>query len=225
MKILCIEDEEAIAEIVQMTLERVGYAVEIAESGTSGLERAMEGGWALIVLDGMLPGLDGLEVCRRLRLRRDRTPILMLTARDTLSDELQGLDMGADDYLTKPFAIERLVARVRALLRREVVMKTGTLQLRDLTIDLRHKHLSRGGLEIHLSRREWAIFEALLQNESRPMSREALTTKIWHDEAAIGSNVLDVYINTLRRKIDDDAEHKLIRTIYGIGYSLVRPPE
>lgn len=223
MRILCIEDEEAIAEIVQLALEGVGYRVELASDGLHGLERAREGGWGLIVLDWMLPGIDGLEVCRRLRVQRDRTPILMLTARDTLSDELKGLETGADDYLAKPFAIERLVGRVRALLRREAVQKTNLIHLRDLEIDMSHKQVKRKGIPLALSPREWGVFELLLQHEGRPLSREQLRVRVWNDDTVVGSNVVDVYIRLLRAKLDDDAEVKLIRTVYGIGYALERP--
>jgi DNA-binding response OmpR family regulator len=222
MRVLCVDDEEAIGQIVQMALERTGYQVELAFTGTEALERASEGGWSVIVLDWMLPELDGIEVCRRLRLRRDRTPVLMLTARDGLHDELKGLEVGADDYLAKPFAVERLVARVKALLRRDAVQKTGVVFLRDLEIDLSHRQLLRGGITITLSRREWDIFQALVENEGRPLSREQLLLRVWNDQAAVGSNVVDVYINMLRRKLDDGAERKLIRTVYGVGYALER---
>ena len=223
MKILCVEDEEGIAEIVQMGLEAAGYVVELAHDGPSGLERAMEGGWSVIVLDWMLPGFDGLELLRRLRARRDRTPVLMLTARDTLPDEVRGLETGADDYLPKPFAVERLVARVRALLRRESVQRSNTVHLRDLEIDMAHRQVKRGGAEVPLTPREWAIFEVLLRSEGRPVSRDTLRQQVWYDEAAVGSNVVDVYIRLLRTKLDDDAQTKLIRTIYGHGYILERP--
>lgn len=223
MRILCVDDEEAIGQIVQIALERQGYQVELATSGTEALERAYEGDWALFILDVMLPELDGLEVCRRLRLRRDRTPVLILTARDGLCDEIHGLEMGADDYLAKPFAVERLVARVKALLRRDAVQKIGRISLRDLEIDLNHRLLLRGGISVSLSKREWSLFQALVENEGRPLSRESLLLRVWNDQAAIGSNVVDVYINMLRRKLDDGAEHKLIRTVYGVGYSLERP--
>jgi DNA-binding response OmpR family regulator len=222
MRVLCVDDEEAIGQIVQMALERNGYQVELAFTGTEALERDSEGGWSVIVLDWMLPELDGIEVCRRLRLRRDRTPVLMLTARDGLHDELKGLEVGADDYLAKPFAVERLVARVKALLRRDAVQKTGVVFLRDLEIDLSHRQLLRGGITITLSRREWDIFQALVENEGRPLSREQLLLRVWNDQAAVGSNVVDVYINMLRRKLDDGAERKLIRTVYGVGYALER---
>ncbi|MGC4045256.1 MAG: response regulator transcription factor [Armatimonas sp.] len=223
MRILCVDDEEAIGQIVQMALERNGYQVELAFTGTEALERSLEGDWSLIILDLMLPGLDGLEVCRRMRLRRDRTPVLMLTARGELCDEIHGLEVGADDYLAKPFAVERLVARVKALLRRDAVQKTGRVSLRDLEIDLSHRLLFRGGISITLSRKEWDIFQALVENEGRPLSRESLLMRVWNDQAAVGSNIVDVYINMLRRKLDDGADHKLIRTIYGVGYALERP--
>lgn len=225
MQILYVEDDDGIAEMVKMGLEGVGYTVEIESEGKAGLARALEGGWGLIILDWMLPGLDGLEICRRLRARRDSTPILMLTARDTLPDEILGLDTGADDYLVKPFAVERLVARCRALMRREAVQRSRFVQLRDLEIDLVHRQVWRKGVEIALTPREWAVFEMLLRNEGRPVSKEQLYQRIWHDDASVGSNVLEVYIRMLRAKLDDNTEVKLIKTLYGIGYLIERSGE
>jgi len=225
MRILYIEDDDSIAEMVKLGLEAVGYAVELAADGQTGLLKALEEDWSLIILDGMLPGLDGLDICRRLRARRDRTPILMLSARDTLADEVRGLETGADDYLAKPFAVERLVARVRALLRREAAQRTHIVRIRDLEVDTLHRQLKRGGEELLLTPREWAVFELLLRHEGRPVSKEHLRQRIWRDEASVGSNVLEVYIRLLRAKLDDDADVKLIKTLYGIGYVLERPEE
>lgn len=225
MQILYVEDDDGIAEMVKMGLEGAGYSVELASDGNLGLARALEGNWGLIILDWMLPGLDGLEICRRLRARRNQTPILMLTARDTLPDEVLGLDTGADDYLVKPFPVERLVARARALLRREAVQRARFVKLRDLEIDLVHRQVWRKGIEILLTPREWAVFEMLLRNEGRPVSKEQLYQRIWHDDASVGSNVLEVYIRMLRAKIDENTEVKLIKTLYGIGYLIERPEE
>lgn len=225
MRILYIEDDDGIAEMVKLGLEAVGYSVELAFDGLTGLQRALEENWSLIILDGMLPGIDGLDICRRLRARRDRTPILMLSARGSLNDEVRGLETGADDYLAKPFAVERLVARVRALLRREAAQRTHIVRIRDLEVDTLHRQLKRGGEELLLTPREWAVFELLLRHEGRPVSKEQLRQRVWRDETAVGSNVLEVYIRLLRAKLDDSAEVKLIKTIYGIGYVLERPEE
>ena len=225
MRILCIEDEDAIARVIARGLQRAGFQVEVAVDGPTGLARALEGDWTLILLDIQLPGLDGLEVCRRLRERRDRTPLLMLTARDAVPDRVRGLEAGADDYLPKPFAFEELLARVRALVRRDGVHRARVIRLRDLEIDTVARQVTRGGAEVPLTPREWGVLEALLSQEGRPLSRETILTRVWANESQIGSNAIDVYINQLRRKIDADAPVKLIHTVHGIGYVLRRPAD
>ncbi len=225
VRILLVEDEAPIAAVVKRGLERAGYQVEVAEDGLSGWERAIEGGFSLILLDLMLPGLDGLEICRRLRARRERTPILMLTARDAVPERVRGLEVGADDYLPKPFAFEELLARVRALLRREGVNKSSIIVIRDLEIDTTLRRVLRGGEELALTPREYSLLEALAKNEGRALTRETILERIWGDEGRTGSNTVDVYITMLRRKIDIDAEIKLIHTVHGIGYVLRRPPQ
>jgi DNA-binding response OmpR family regulator len=218
MKILCIEDDENIAEIVKIGLESAGWTVEIASSGTEGIELAREGGWGLLVVDGMLPGMDGIEICKRLRSGRDRTPILMLTARDTVKDEVRGLEAGADDYLTKPFSMEVLLARCRVLLRRDAREKSRYIHIDDLEVDTVNHTVKRGGIDLQLTQREFGVFEALLLREGTVISREQLRLRVWNDDAAVGSNVVDVYVKQLRSKLDDTREPRLIRTVYGAGY-------
>jgi DNA-binding response OmpR family regulator len=223
VRILLIEDEVAIASVIKRGLERAGYSVTICHDGSEGLERASLEDWELILLDVMLPGRDGIDICRSLRARRDTTPILMLTARDAVPDRVRGLEVGADDYLPKPFAFEELLARVRALLRRESVHRTALIQIRDLEIDTTARRVMRNGVEIALTPREWSLLEALVRSEDRPLSRETILSRVWDDEGRTGSNTVDVYINQLRRKIDADAEVKLIHTIHGVGYVLRKP--
>jgi DNA-binding response OmpR family regulator len=220
-----VEDEAPIASVVKRGLERAGYQVEVADEGLAGWELAKEGGYSLLLLDLMLPGLDGLEICRRLRARRDRTPILMLTARDAVSERVKGLEAGADDYLPKPFAFEELLARVRALLRREGVNKSSIIQIRDLEIDTTARRVLRDGEELPLTPREYSLLEALAKNEGRTLTRELVLERVWDDEGRTGSNTVDVYITMLRRKIDADASVKLIHTVHGVGYVLRRPIE
>lgn len=223
MRILLVEDEAPIAAVVKKGLERAGYTVELAADGEEGLTRATEGGWSVILLDLMLPRRDGLEICRTLRARRDRTPILMLTARDAVGERVKGLDSGADDYLPKPFAFEELLARIRALLRREVVHKSNVIRVRDLEIDTTNRRVHREGEELALTPREYTLLEALARNEGRPLTREMILERVWGDEGRIGSNTVDVYINMLRRKLDADTEQKLIHTVHGVGYVLRTP--
>ena len=225
MRILLVEDEAPIAAVVKKGLERAGYQIELAEDGLLGWELAREGGYSLILLDLMLPGLDGMELCRRLRARRDRTPILMLTARDAVPERVKGLEAGADDYLPKPFAFEELLARVRALLRREGVNKSSVIQIRDLEIDTATRRVLRDGQELALTPREYSLLEALAKNEGRALTRETVLERIWGDEGRTGSNTVDVYITMLRRKIDADTDVKLIHTVHGVGYVLRRPLE
>ncbi len=223
MRILLIEDEVPIAEVIKLGLEQAGYTVALAHDGISGLERAREGRWALLVLDVMLPGMDGWEICRTLRDERDPTPILMLTARDAVQDRVQGLDLGADDYLPKPFDFSELVARVQALLRREHIHKTRTLTVGDLVIDTRLRRVTRAGTEITLTPREYTLLEALAGREGQVLTREVILERVWLDEESL-SNTVDVYVGLLRRKIDAGHDAKLIQTVHGVGYVL-RSPE
>ncbi len=224
MKILLIEDEISIATVIRKGLEK-HYAVEVAHDGLTGLKRATEESFGLIVLDVMLPGLDGWSVCEALRLRRNRTPILMLTACDAIPDRVRGLDMGADDYLAKPFAFAELLARVRAQMRRDGLNRARVIYVRDIAIDTTARRVTRDGVEVNLTPREFSLLEALAIREGQVMTREVILERVWMDEGATGSNTVDVYINLLRRKIDAGATPRLIQTVHGVGYVLRRPDE
>jgi DNA-binding response OmpR family regulator len=222
MRILLIEDEVPIAEVITQGLEQAGYSVTAAHDGLSGLKAAEEGRSALIILDVMLPGMDGWQICRALRGQRNTTPILMLTARDAVTDRVRGLDLGADDYLPKPFDFSELVARVQALLRREHLHKGRMLQVADLEIDTRLRRVTRAGQEITLTPREYTLLEALAAREGQTLTREIILERVWFDEESL-SNTVDVYVGMLRRKIDSGHIVKLIQTVHGVGYVLRGP--
>jgi DNA-binding response OmpR family regulator len=222
MRILLVEDEEAIAAVVRQGLEQAGYDVDLAADGKIGLEKAQYGLYALLVLDLMLPEVDGWTICKTVRAHRNTTPILMLTARDEVTDRVRGLEMGADDYLPKPFAFTELLARVQALLRRDRVHKTRTIHVADMEIDTGTRKVTRAGQEITLTPREYDLLEALAANEGRTLSREMIQERVWMDEESL-SNTVDVYIGTLRKKMDTGYDARLIHTIHGLGYSLRRP--
>lgn len=222
MRILLVEDEASIAEVVARGLTQSGYAVEIAADGRLGLEKAEEGRYALILLDIMLPGLDGWEICARLRAQQITTPILMLTARDAVSDRVRGLETGADDYLPKPFDFAELLARVHALLRRDRLHKTRVIQVADLCIDTTPRQVTRAGKEIPLTPREYSLLEALAGHEGQTLTREVILERVWLDDDSL-SNTVDAYIRLLRRKIDADHEVKLLQTVHGVGYRLCVP--
>jgi DNA-binding response OmpR family regulator len=222
MHILLVEDERMIANYVKRGLEEQGYAVDIAFSGEEALIWATGGVFDLIVLDIMLPPPDGIEVCKTLRRRGLQTPILMLTARDTVDDRVVGLDAGADDYLVKPFELKELLARLRALTRRTVdAPKTPVLQTADLILDPRILQVTRAGCAIDLTSKEYAVLECLMRAGGSILTREIIADHVWSYDVANGSNVIDVYIRTLRRKIDDPYEVKLIQTVRGTGYRLL----
>jgi two-component system copper resistance phosphate regulon response regulator CusR len=222
VNILLIEDDEVMAELVQTGLEESRFIVEVARDGTSGLERALEGEYALIILDLMLPGQDGWSICAALRSRRRPVPILMLTARDAVEDRVRGLDAGADDYLPKPFDFAELRARVRALLRRDKVNRTRVIRIADLEIDTASSRVWRAGQEIRLTPREYTLLEALAANEGRVLSRELIQERVWRDDESYPHTV-KVHINALRRKVDAGHEVKLIQTVHGMGYRLQGP--
>jgi DNA-binding response OmpR family regulator len=224
MRILLIEDEIGIVNLIKQGLEEANYRVDVARDGQAGLEMAQEQNYNLILLDIMLPGRDGFSVCEELRAMRNRVPILMLTARDTIQDKVRGLDTGADDYLPKPFNFQELLARVRALLRRDKVHKTRIIRVGDLEIDTAQHRVTRAGEEIHLSHREYELLEALAAHESMVLTREAIQERVWMNEEAY-SNTVNVYIGMLRKKIDANHKVKLIQTVHGVGYTLRLPSD
>ena len=223
MRILLVEDNRRLSDSLRMILQDDGYAVDTAYDGNEGEEAGMISAYDVIILDIMLPGKNGLEVCRELRNRRITTPILMLTARDALEDRVIGLDSGADDYLVKPFALEELRARLRALLRRESGDKSGYLQIGDLVLDPAEHFVSRNGSSLDLTSKEFALLEYMMRNPNRLITREMAQGHIWSYDYDGASNVVDVYIRRLRRKIDEPFEIKLIETVRGVGYRLRKP--
>lgn len=222
MKVLIVEDEPSIASAVRQGLEEAGMNVEVARDGLRGFDMAMHGSYALIVLDVMLPGMDGLRICQRLRDARVTTPILMMTARDAVEDRVKGLDIGADDYLPKPFEFPELIARARALTRRDRVHKARVIRVHDLEIDTNAHRVSRAGQEISLTAREFALLEILAANEGKVLTRDVIQDRVW-DGFELYSNTVDAYIKMLRKKIDAPFEVKLIHTVHGTGYTVRSP--
>jgi DNA-binding response OmpR family regulator len=216
-RILVIEDDAAISRVLQLELEHEGYTVEVARDGLSGLERALKEP-DLIVLDLMLPRMDGMEVCKRVRAK-SRVPIIMLTAKDRVPDRVAGLDMGADDYLSKPFATEELLARVRARLR-EKEPASSVLAFRDLIMDRDRHEVTRAGKPITLTAKEYALLEYLLLHRNKVHSRDELFNGVWGSDFLGDSNLIDVYIRYLRGKIDEGFDDKLITTVRGVGYTI-----
>lgn len=221
MRVLIVEDERKISAYVKRGLEEQGYAVDAAYTGKEALDWADAAPYDLILLDILLPEMDGLTVCRELRQRGNRAPILMLTARDAIDDRVAGLDAGADDYLVKPFALKELLARLRALTRRTAdVPKSPILQLADLTLDTLTRRVKRGSKTIELAAKEYAVLECLLREPDRVLTRTQIAEHVWNYDVFNQSNIVDVYIRNLRRKIDDGFEVKLIHTVRGAGYRL-----
>ena len=219
MKILVVEDDPGITRLVKRALEQAGYTVDTAADGKSGLDMAQNDNYGLLILDIMLPGVDGWNIVDELRGDGSRVPIMMVTARDMVEDRVKGLDLGADDYLPKPFEVSELLARVRALLRRDRVHRSRIIKVADLVVDTAQRRVSRAGVEIGLSHREYELLEALAANESKVLTREVIQERIWMDEDS-SSNTVDVYINMLRKKVDNGHDVKLIQTVRGSGYTL-----
>lgn len=225
MRILVVEDNHRLSNSLKMNLAHEGYSVDTTYDGQEGQDLAELTPYDLIILDILLPAKDGFEVCRDLRRRRIQTPILMLTARDSVDDRVQGLDCGADDYLVKPFAMQELLARLRALLRRQHPYQPGRLEMGSLIVDPVTHTALRAGKPIELTPKEFALLEYLLYHPNQVVTREMIEQHIWNYDFECESNVIDVYIRRLRRKIDDPFPVKLLTTVRGIGYRLTPSPE
>ena len=224
MRVLVVEDERRIADFVSKGLTEAGYAVDVAYDGDEALDWVAVVDYDLIVLDVMLPKRDGIEVANTLRSRKVATPILMLTARDALDDRIRGLDSGADDYLVKPFAFAELLARLRALSRREPAVVNPTLQVDDLTLDTTTRVVQRNGEIIELTNKEYALLEYLMRHPNQVLTRTMIAEHVWNYDFDNATNVIDVHIRYLRRKIDDPFEKKLIQTVRGAGYRISDRP-
>lgn len=220
MRILVAEDEKELLEILVKRLKEEGYGVDGCENGTDASYYLENTAYDLAILDIMMPGKDGLAVLKELRTAKNELPVLLLTARDAVEDRVKGLDTGADDYLTKPFAFDELLARIRMLLRRHSTDKSDVLTAGDLTMELSTHMVKRAGKEIALSAREFSILEVLLRNKGAVLSRSQLESHVWDYDFEGGSNIVDVYVRYLRKKIDDGSETKLIQTVRGVGYTI-----
>lgn len=219
-RVLVVDDDEAVLRAVGRALAISGYDVQTASDGTIALRSLAAQAPDVVVLDVSMPGIDGLEVCRRLREAGDRTPVLMLTARDGVDDRVAGLDVGADDYLVKPFALEELLARLRALLRRATTEESEVLRYADLSLDLGSREVRRAGREIELTRTEFLLLELFLRHPGRVLTRQVISANVWDYDFGPASNSLDVYVGYLRRKTEANGESRLIQTVRGVGYVL-----
>ena len=220
MRILLAEDEDDLREVTVKRLKTEGFGVDGCRDGQEALEYLDAADYNLVILDIMMPRLDGLSVLRKMRSGGNPVPVLLLTAKDAVSDRVQGLAAGADDYLTKPYAFEELMARIRALVRRNSTEKSDVLTVGDLSVELSTKRVMRGGKEILLSAKEFGLLETLIRHKGQVLSRAQLENQVWDFGFEGSSNIVDVYIRYLRRKVDDPFEKKLIHTIRGAGYVL-----
>ncbi|HEY3278508.1 MAG TPA: heavy metal response regulator transcription factor [Syntrophorhabdaceae bacterium] len=220
MKILVVEDEKKVANFVKKGLQEEGYVVDAVHDGEEGLARALDDTYDLIILDIYLPKKDGLAVLTALRQEKSAVPVLLLTVRATIEDKVLGLDSGADDYLTKPFIFQELLARVRALLRRRGSENSPALQVADLLLDPMSRTVTRGGRAIELTTKEFALLELLMRNPGRVLTRTSIIDRVWNYDFDTETNVVDVYVNYLRRKVDTGRDVKLIHTVRGVGYVL-----
>ncbi|HEX9416816.1 MAG TPA: response regulator transcription factor [Gaiellaceae bacterium] len=221
MKILVVDDERAVRESLRRALELEGYEIELAPGGEEALERIDASEPDAVILDVLMPGVDGIEVCRRLRSAGRSLPVLMLTARDAVENRVEGLDAGADDYVTKPFALEELLARLRALLRRTT--GDGAMRFADLELDPGTREVQRGDEQIELTRTEFALLELFMLNPRQVLTRSIIFERVWGYDFGYASNSLDVYIGYLRRKTEAGGKPRLIQTVRGVGYALREP--
>ncbi|NDO19451.1 response regulator transcription factor [Lachnospiraceae bacterium MD329] len=220
MRILVVEDEKSLNRVITKRLENEGYSVDSCFDGEEALHFASVGEFDAVVMDIMMPKINGIEVVRRLRDRNDKTPVIFLTAKDSVSDRVTGLDAGAEDYLVKPFAFEELLARIRVMTRKAAGSATNVFIIADLTLDTVSKTVVRGDKNINLSAKEYEILEYMILNQGIVLSREKIENHVWNFDYSGGTNVVDVYIRYLRKKVDDEYEVKLIHTVRGMGYVL-----
>ena len=220
MRMLLVEDEKKLCDLIARALKAERYAVDVANDGSTGWEMADSYDYDLVILDLMLPGLSGTEVLRRIRVKNDQVPILILTARDATEEKVRNFEAGADDYLTKPFAFAELIMRVKALLRRGPVSRSSVLRVADLEVDRLSQQVRRAGRRIELTAKEYALLEYLATNPGRVFSRTMIIEHVWDQSFEGLTNIVDVYVRHLRSKVDDPFPTKLIRTIRGVGYSL-----
>jgi DNA-binding response OmpR family regulator len=221
MSILLIEDEDEVAAFIKKTLAENDYSVVVKNEGNEGLAAALNDNFDLILLDLRLPGISGIEICKKIREEKINTPILMLTAMGTIGDRVKGLECGADDYLTKPFHIDELLARIKALIRRQAsASQDKTYRVADLELNCYRRTVTRNGKPIVLTSKEFILLELLMANKNKILSRSYIATTVWGKNFDKGSNVIDVYVNFLRSKIDKDSEVKLIQTVIGMGYMI-----
>ncbi len=223
MKILIVEDEQKTGDYLKQGLSEAGFVVDLVRDGLDGMHLALTDDYDLVVLDVMLPGLDGWQVLQRIRQRGKHMPVLFLTARDQIEDRVKGLELGADDYLVKPFAFSELLARVRTLLRRGKTKEPERLQAADLELDLLRRRVTRAGKRIDLTSKEFALLELLLRRQGEVLPRSLIASQVWDMNFDSDTNVIEVAMRRLRAKIDDDFEPKLIRTLRGMGYVLEIP--
>jgi len=220
VKVLIIEDEKKIASFVRKGLEAHGFVVEVSQNGDEGFALAVSRPYDVAVLDIMLPGKDGLSILRNLRERKIALPVILLTARSELNERLEGLNLGADDYLTKPFHIEELVARLHAVTRRAAGASQSILAVADLTMNLLTRKVARGGQAMELTAREFSLLEHLMRSPGRVLTRVEICERVWDYNFDPGTNLVDVYVQRLRKKVDGESAHKLIETIRGVGYRI-----
>ena len=218
MRILVVEDEAKLAQFIELEPKYEGYEVMVANDGLSGLSTARESQPDLIILDWMLPGVSGVEICQRLRSTGDKVPVILLTAKDEVSDRVKGLDAGADDYMVKPFSIEELLARVRAALRRTQEQETNVLQFSDLKLNRSSREVFRGSRRIELTAKEFDLLDYLLAHPRQVLTRDQILERVWGYDFMGDSNIIEVYVRYLRLKLEADNETRLIQTVRGVGY-------